>query len=235
LKNPITELIQLSKPFKVYYLWQINIPFFINYLANKEKSITELEQTQQTVEYPTFNEYLNKVINQYGETSKEYLVSLLYSQFTLRDDYKGLKIIQHNSDDNKQYNFLLINGNKMVFIINNFKTKNKYQRLEFIVTGQLNKLLLEWTKTKKIGYGDLLFGKSSLSPFVSKLNKSLGYEGLAGVNIYRHMRVSDVHQKKNITFEERLQLADSMGHSITVQKQYKRNLKVTDALFIIII
>ena len=196
----------------------------------KDKSITQLEVAQKTIHYPSFNEYLDRVTNKYGEASKEYLISYLYSQFTVRDDFKNMKIIQKNSDDNKEDNFILINGNKMMFIINNFKTKNKYQRLEFTVTGKLKTLLLQWTKTKKIGYNDLLFGKSSLSPFVSKLNKSLGYDNLKGVNIYRHMRVSDLYKgKKDLTFEEREKLSNEMGHSLIVQSQYKRNLKVTDA------
>ena len=196
----------------------------------KDKSITQLEVAQKTIHYPSFNEYLDRVTNKYGEASKEYLISYLYSQFTVRDDFKNMKIIQKNSDDNKEDNFILINGNKMMFIINNFKTKNKYERLEFTITGKLKTLLLQWTKTKKIGYNDFLFGKSSLSPFVSKLNKSLGYDNLKGVNIYRHMRVSDLYKgKKDLTFEEREKLSNEMGHSLIVQSQYRRNLKVTDA------
>jgi hypothetical protein len=40
------------------------------------------------------------------------------------------------------------------------------------------------------------------------------------------MRVSD--SNPNISFEERKKLSDSMGHSITVQSQYRRNLKVIE-------
>ena len=196
----------------------------------KDKSITQLEGKQSTIAYPSFNEYLNKVKNKYGETSKEYLISYLYSQFSVRDDFKNLKIIQTLNDGNNQDNFLLINANKMMFIINNFKTKNKYQKLQYTVTGKLKNMLLEWTKTKKIGYGDLLFGKSSLSPFVSNLNKSLGYDNLQGINAMRHMRVSDLYEgDKDLTFEEREKLSEQMGHSLLVQKQYKRYLKVSDA------
>ena len=195
----------------------------------KDKSITELEQKQSTIAYPTFNEYLNKVKNKYGETSKQYLISYAYSQFSVRDDFKNMKIIQRLTDDNKEDNFLLINGNKMMFIINNFKTSKKYQRLEFTVLGKLKKLLLEWTKNKKIGNGDFLFGKSPLSQFVSELNKSLGYDKqFGGINIYRHMRVSDLYKNKDLTFQEREKLSNEMGHSLIVQKQYKRYLKVSD-------
>ena len=196
----------------------------------KDKSISELEQKQSTIAYPSFNEYLNKVKNKYEETSKEYLLSYLYSQFTVRDDFKNMMIIDKISDDNGEDNFLLINRNKMMFIINNFKTKNKYQKLQYTAVGKLKKMLLEFTKNKKIG--DLLFGKSSLSPFVSKLNKSLGYDTkqYGAINIYRHMRVSDLYKgdKQNLSFEEREALSNEMGHSLTVQKQYKRYLKVSD-------
>ena len=44
------------------------------------------------------------------------------------------------------------------------------------------------------------------------------------------MRVSDLYKgdKQNLSFEEREALSNEMGHSLTVQKQYKRYLKVSD-------
>jgi len=202
----------------------------------KELSRLELEEKQQNTEYPTFDEYLGKVLEKYGENSKEYLVAYLYSLFTIRDNFKSTTIISSIKDDNKKDNFLLINSNKMVFIINDFKTKKKYERLEYTVTdAKLKKLLKNWVDkpqniaNRKKGKNNYIFGKSSLSPFISQLNKSIGYNNLQGVNAMRHMRVSDIHQKKDITFEERKKLADSMAHSITVASQYRRNLKVSDA------
>jgi hypothetical protein len=192
----------------------------------KDKSMTQLEEAQQTVQYPTFSEYLGKVKTLFGENSKEYLISYLYSQFTVRDNFAGMQLIESLSDDNKKNNFLLLTRAKMTFIINKFKTKNKYNRLEFTVTGKLKSLLNDWIIKHQLAYGDYLFGKSPLSTFVSHLNKKLGYNDLKGVGIFRHIRVSELHHNKNLTFEERKKLADEMAHSLMVQKNYKRNLKI---------
>jgi hypothetical protein len=199
----------------------------------KELSKNQNTERQSTKEYPTFNDYLSKVIEKYGESSKEYLISYLYSHFTVRDNFKNMLIIDNIKDNNGKDNFLLISRNKIMFIVNDFKTKKKYERLQFTVTDtKLKKLVKAYVNNpvnvknrEKFG-NNYLFGKSSLSPFVSKLNKSIGYDDLGGINVFRHMRISD--SNPNISFEERKKLSDSMGHSITVQSQYRRNLKVSE-------
>lgn len=193
----------------------------------KDKSITQLEETQKIILYPTFSDYLSRVKEVYGKSSKQYLVAFLYSQFTVRDDFKNVKIVNSLNDDNKKDNFLLIDNDNMMFIINKFKTQNKYKRLEFTVTGELKKLLNNYISNNNLNYGDTLFGKSPLTGFVSKMNQSVGYNDLKGVNIYRHMRVSELYKNKNLNFEERHSLAEQMGHSLLVQSAYKRNLKVS--------
>lgn len=201
----------------------------------KELSRLELEEKQQNTEYPTFDEYLGKVLEKYGENSKEYLVAYLYSLFTIRDNFKAMSIIDKAKDNDGINNFILINSNKIIFYVNDFKTKKKYEKLQYTVSdAKLKKLLKDWVNkpqniaNRKKGKNNYIFGKSSLSPFISQLNKSIGYtDNMGGINIFRHMRVSDVYQKKDITFEERKKLADSMGHSITVASQYRRNLKVS--------
>jgi hypothetical protein len=197
----------------------------------KELSKNQNTERQSTKEYPTFQQYLQKVIERFGENSKEYLISYLYSVFTVRDNFKKMLIIDNIKDNNGKDNFLLISRNKIMFIVNDFKTKKKYERLEFTVTSKLKQMLKAYINDpinvkNREKFGNYLFGKSSLSPFVSKLNKSLGYDDVASINVFRHMRISDLNP--NISFEERKKLSDSMGHSITVQSQYRRNLKVIE-------
>jgi hypothetical protein len=198
----------------------------------KELSKNQNTERQSTTEYPTFNDYLSKVIEKFGEKSKEYLISYLYSVFTVRDNFKKMLIIDNMKDNNGKDNFLLISRAKMMFIVNDFKTKKKYEKLQFTVTDTKLKQMIKAYINNPVNvknrekFGNYLFGKSSLSPFVSKLNQSLEYNDLGGINIYRHMRVSD--SNPNISFEERKKLSDSMGHSITVQSQYRRNLKIIE-------
>lgn len=206
---------------------------YIQTQFEKKKEESKNQNTErQSKEYPTFNDYLSKVIERYGDASKEYLISYLYSHFTVRDNFKKMLIIDNIKDNNGKDNFLLISRNKMIFIVNDFKTKGKYQKLEFTVTdAKLKKLIKAYINDpvnvkNRERFGNYLFGKSFLSPFVSKLNKSIGYDDLGGINIYRHMRVSD--SNPHLSFEERKKLSDSMGHSITVQSQYRRNLKIIE-------
>lgn len=207
------------------------------YIQTQFEKYKELSKNQNTVrqstkEYPTFNDYLSKVIEIFGKNSKEYLISYLYSVFTVRDNFKNMLIIDNIKDNNGKDNFLLISRNKMMFIVNDFKTKKKYQKLEFTVTDAKLKQMIKAYINDPVNirnrekFGKYLFGKSSLSPFVSKLNKSIGYDELGGINVFRHMRISD--SNPNISFEERKKLSDSMGHSITVQSQYRRNLKIIE-------
>jgi hypothetical protein len=190
----------------------------------KDKSIIENENKQANIKYPSFTEYLNKLKKIVPTNSKEWLLTKLYQNFTVRDDYKELKIIEKINDDNNEDNFLLYNKKIMLFIMNKFKTNGKYKRIEFTVTGELKKLLNDWISIKNKKYGDYLFEKSSLSKFMGDVNKKLGYNDLGGVGIFRHMRVSEVNP--NEPFEVRKKLADQMGHSLLTQKTYRRNLNV---------
>lgn len=207
------------------------------YIQTQFEKYKELSKNQNTVrqstkEYPTFNDYLSKVIEIFGKNSKEYLISYLYSVFTVRDNFKNMLIIDNIKDNNGKDNFLLISRNKMMFIVNDFKTKKKYEKLEFTVTDAKLKQMIKAYINDPVNirnrekFGKYLFGKSSLSPFVSKLNKSIGYDELGGINVFRHMRISD--SNPHLSFEERKKLSDSMGHSITVQSQYRRNLKIIE-------
>ena len=193
-----------------------------------DRAQQELAKKQETMIYPTFKEYFAKIKElNIDENSKSYLIPYLYSQFTVRDNYSAMKIIASRSDDNEKDNFLLIEPNGLMqFIINKFKTKKRYNTLEFTVTGKLKTLLNNWIENNKLSYGSYLFGKSPLSKFVSTLNLKLGYEDLAGVGVYRHMRVSELLKNKDASYHERKALADEMGHSLMVQKQYQRNLNV---------
>jgi hypothetical protein len=204
----------------------------------KELSKLELQEKKDNTTYPSFDEYLSKVKEKYGENSKQYLVSYLYSVFTVRDNLKQMTIIDKIKDDNEKDNFLLINRTRMMFIVNDFKTKKKYERLEFNVTdNKLKQMIKDYNddpkviKTRKQYKNNYFLGKTALSTFVSDINKELGYAGLGGINIYRHMRVTDHYNGdvNNLSFEARKKLSDSMGHTLTTQKTYERNLKVSDS------
>jgi hypothetical protein len=197
----------------------------------KELSMIENEDKIYNGIVPSFKTYLQQVKSTFGVDSKHYLVALLYSIFTMRDNFKAMKIIEKETEDDNTNNFLLFNKKQFKIIINDFKTKNKYKKIIYSYNSknaderELKKLLEKYISLNNIVYGEYVFGKTPLSQFVSLINKQLGYD--TGINLYRHMRVTEEHGK-TLSFEERNKLANQMGHTIFTQKKYKRNIKVED-------
>ena len=55
------------------------------------------------------------------------------------------------------------------------------------------------------------------------MNDSIGYDDLGGINIFRHIRVSELDGD---TYEDKVKIVNIMGHSVITEKQYKKNLEV---------
>jgi hypothetical protein len=225
-KFSVFKLVNISKKQakKVRDLFQYHFDEY------KEKS-NDLNQERAKMKIPSFNQYLSKVTAEYNKNSKEYLIILLYSVLTLRDNFKAMKIIQNKNENDETNNFLLLqnvnNKTNLTFIVNNYKTKGRYDKFQFAVpTGELKTKLLDWISFKKLNYGDYLFGKSSLSSFISNLNKTLFSDTIGGVNLLRHIRVSETDP--NLSFEERNKLAANMLHSMATQKKYRQQIIVID-------
>lgn len=216
-----------NKNFNKNQLTKIKDKISTEFERYKELSMIETEDKIYNGVVPSFKTYLTEVKNMFGIDSKHYLVALLYSIFTMRDNFKAMRIIQNANDNDEKNNFLLFNKKQFKIIINDFKTKNKYKTITYTYNSknaderELKKLLEKYISLNGIVYGEYIFGKTPLSDFVSLMNKQLGYE--TGINLYRHMRVTEQHGK-SLSFEERNKLAKNMGHSLSVQKQYKRNI-----------
>ena len=198
----------------------------------KELSSIETEDKVYNGVVPSFKTYLQQVKEMFGQDSKHYLIALLYSIFTMRDNFKALRIIENETENDGINNFLLFNKKQFKIIINNFKTKKKYKIVTYVYNSkntdekELKQLLSKYIDFNNIVYGSFIFGKSPLSDFVSKMNSKLGYD--TGVNLMRHIRVSDAYGKK-LSFEERNKLANQMLHSMATQKNYKRSIIEKDA------
>jgi sensor c-di-GMP phosphodiesterase-like protein len=93
----------------------------------KELSSIETEEKVYNGIVPSFKTYLQQVKEMFCQESKHYLVALLYSIFTMRDNFKALKIIENETENDGVNNFLLFNKKQFKIIINDFKTKKKYK------------------------------------------------------------------------------------------------------------
>jgi hypothetical protein len=207
LHIPISSKIkqQYNKQFEIY----------------KISSSDHTKEKQENVLIPSFDDYLKFIKDKFGENSKEYVLSKLYSEITLRDDYK-LKIISSSKEatDEKENYIIVPKSSALTLIINHYKTSNKYGQIKVKISLPLSKIIRNYIKREKLVFGDYLFGNKPLTSFVSKFNKQIGING--GISLYRQMSISDLlHTNPNA--EERQKLAEIMKHAPLTQLKYLHN------------
>jgi hypothetical protein len=180
-------------------------------------------EKQETAPIYSFKEYLEKVKDEYGVISKFYVLSKLYSEVTLRDDFI-LKIVPSIQETNEEENFIIVPlKDKLTIIINNYKTFEKYGQIKVKLSTSLSNLIRDYMSNEKLGNNDYLFGNKNLSTYVSKMNKTIGVN--AGINEYRHMSVTDLLNTQP-SAEERQKLSQLMKHSPITQIKYIRKNKL---------
>jgi hypothetical protein len=171
--------------------------------------------------YPSFKNYIKKVKEKYGTDSKEYLVANLYNEFTIRDDYGNAPILDNPMSSN-EINYFVMRKQYIYFINNDYKTSNKYNSIKYTFSTTLTRLIKNYMANNNINLGDFLFN-GNLSNFVSNMNKQLGYDNLGGINIFRHMRVSEMDGE---TYEDKIKLAKQMGHSAMTIPKYRNKIEL---------
>jgi len=190
----------------------------------KISSNDETTAKQANTTILSFDDYLKKVKSMFGDLSKEYVLSCLYKEVTLRDDFI-LKIVSAIKDaNNKKENYIVVpKRGSLIVIVNNYKTSEKYGEIKVKLSLTLSKLIRNFIEVEKLKPNDYLFGNKNLSQFVTNMNKKIGVQG-GGINNYRKMAVSDVLHN-NPSPEERVELSNSMKHSPLVQVRYLRNIE----------
>ena len=195
--------------------------------AYKSQATDEYIEKQEIV-YPTFSTYKKKIEDMFGKESKEFLITSLYEAFAVRDNYGGIPILNNPPTTLKKVknsdtpNFIVVKKNYSYIVLGNFKTSDEYDTLRLTLPSSVNRLMKEYIANNNIQFGEPLFPEEKLSTFVSNMNNEIGYFDLGGINIFRHMRVSELDGE---TYDEKVKLANVMGHSVITQKQYKKNLE----------
>lgn len=167
----------------------------------------------------TFDEYFKKIEDTFGVDSKEYLITSIYKEVPVRDDLQ-LKIvnsIKETSDKDTNY-LVLTQSPKGRIIINRFKSEEKHEPANIILSTSLTNKIKKFVNAKKDKA--YLFSDKLLSNFVSRMNKAIGLKG--GISLFRHMIVEDF-LKTARTPEERVEMAAKMKHSTAAQLHYLRN------------
>ena len=176
-------------------------------------------------------------------TQMKVIVSNKYSDTTLKSDkkipedwIKSSELVHEDRGNNyNNYNYLIMRGTNVKMILQRYKTdkhhKEAYERN--INDTSLKKWLKEYvTKQKAMKDGDPLFqpertkkhlSRSTYSGLVtSAFNKYLGKK--IGSQLLRHIYINEKTDDPNMNVNDREELAESMGHNISTQAVYRKNL-----------
>ena len=208
--------IKITKENKRLYKDQSDI---LKYVAD-EQSDEKKQKLAESGALPSYDEYLNKVIETYGDEGREYLITELYKEIKARDDLV-MKIVKTKAEAVDDDNYLIITEKPNAeVVINSFKTKQKYGDFEVKLTPELTSLIRDYIKKKKIKYNEYLFNTKSLSVVVGRMNKKLNIVGFGATNLFRKMLETDL-ENSGPTPEQRLKLANELKHSMaTAKKSY---------------
>lgn len=205
-----------------------------NFELLKIKSNEVSEEKKKEI-IPTWNEYLTKVKDKFGEDSKMYLITRMYYEVPVRDDFQlNIKYTNGNIDNviksfATNINYLILNKEKSKLvgyvIINSYKTQNKYGiHNKNVLSMALTEKIKSYIAINKLKENDYLFGTEKLTNYLSKQHKKIGVTG-GCINLYRNMTVTD---NDNLETKEKIELATKMNHSFQVHNKYLRTNKPKD-------
>ena len=202
----------ISKSSKLHY----NKEFDVYKITSSDESAEKAD----TAPVYSFKDYLQKIIDEYGVDSKSYLLSKLYEEVTLRDDFILMIKPTINDAKSQDENYIVVpKKDALTLIVNKYKTSEKYGQIKVKLSLPLSKLIRNYMSNKDLNDGDYLFGNKNLSSFVSKMNKKIGVTG--GINEYRKMSVTDLLNSKP-SAQARQKLAQQMAHAPLTQLKYLR-------------
>ena len=203
-------------------------PKYDNYLDNlKYKGANE--KKEKIVDVYRYDILKQKIFAKFKENSKERLLTSLYGEITVRDNFSKLKIIHKMNEIvlDKETNYLILpsssNDYRAHIYLQKYKTSNKYEDLEFKCSLELTDEIMEYYKKniEKIHRsGDYLFGVSKLSGYIGTMLKKIGIDnkGMA-INYFRHSVALSL-DKSNTNEQSVVDLAKEMGHSIMTHLRY---------------
>ena len=83
---------------------------------------------------------------------QEYVVLRFYLTFPLRNDIADVKVIQNKDEDNKKDNYLLVNGDDVSLLLNDYKTVKTFGPQEYKIDNKFSKIIKIFFKHNKSGF-----------------------------------------------------------------------------------
>ena len=180
---------------------KLNEKYSENELNEKQKDIGDFQSLKDIVK-----KWESKYIKSPNKTNKKkYLASLLYVMldFTPRLNYASMKIIKNMSEDNGRDNFLYIGENKMVIILNDYKTKKQYGKIEYEIEEDVEEKLRELN----IGEQEYLFTSNKGGPYIatkfSQFLKTVFGFGVNGIRIIKENHLQNSKYYRGLSMKEK--------------------------------
>jgi hypothetical protein len=154
------------------------------------KSATEKKVS--TEKFITFAQLEEKIIEKFGQNSKQYIIILLYKTMGARENFGGLVIKNELIQcTDKNINYLIIDDTGLVSIkLNNHKTKN-HAGYNDIETMNENDSIIMKRYMSENSSDNLLFPEyenkksNNLSDYITRMMKAIEIEGSGGITIIR--------------------------------------------------
>jgi hypothetical protein len=116
----------------------------------KVKTVDQQEERQADTANSVipYDEYLLLIYDKFEENSKERLIASLYNEIPVRDNFGSLRIIESFEEDDGVGNFLLRSCEHI--ILNNYKTKNVYDKIVYDLSAELGVLLTKYIEACEV-------------------------------------------------------------------------------------
>ena len=127
-------------------------------------------------------------------------------------------------------NYLIIKG-KWRFIFNEYKTAKFMGQQDILIPDDLKQILISYIKAKKLNVGDLLFSlqrdkreeisQPNFSSLISRVFAKI--YGVEISNRFLRYSASTTANNQNLSKNDRQQLANAMGHSLSQNMSYSKH------------
>lgn len=195
--------------------------FFEAYKLRSKKHTDEKKEFSVS----RYSNVLRKIKEKFPNDSKQVLFMEMYNEIPCRDNFI-LKIVSSREAVENDDNFLVVpEKGKISIIIQEYKTKNKYDIIDKKFSLNVSKMIRNYISKENIETGNYLFGNSKyLTAFVKNmlLQIDIDVKG-ASINYLRQAKINEELEKVG-NEEERVQLAKKFQHSPIATLLYVRKL-----------
>ena len=224
----ISVILKNVKGYKKYSVIYRELAYKLTKNINEKLKNNEMTETQKKKVKPYFD-LVNKVKELESKKDRSerdynnYMLSYLYiiPSFTPRNEYMKINVVYKKDDVNDTDNFILVEDNKISFILQDYKTKKTY-----------NKIIYEYTKNEEVVIRDYLkylnqpsilfnFNRQKLH---KKLDNLLGSSNrFIRISKNTHYLKKDGYNKKSYKEQENFQIKNFQHSKEQSETTYKKN------------